>query len=155
FQAVVVDANGESNTPLAQQFLDQMIRCSPSGTAVPGVVPYQPMVQRTADDKILFAFGGCMLKLDRDGVPDPSFGSGGISVVANAGLAVRRLLLLKDGSILSFSLLADASSYRVTKRLANGMPDSNFGVGGIIGKLDLPVLPVQGFDTLPSGNFDG
>jgi hypothetical protein len=153
FHAVVVDATGQLDAALADRFLVQMIRCSPSGTAdLSSVWPkVAPVVQRTRDDRILFAFGSCMLRLNRDATPDSSFGSDGMSIVDNAGLPVQQVLILEDGSVLTFSVLADRRSYRVVRRLPNGSPDPAFGVGGVLAALALPFTLSDRSDTLPSG----
>jgi hypothetical protein len=139
----VVDAAGQSNATLAERFLAQMIRCSPSGTAdVSSVSPkLAPVVQRDGDDRIFFAFGSCMLKLNPDATPDGTFGSDGRSSIDNAGLHVHQVLILGDGRILTFSLLADGSSYRVVRRLPNGSPDPDFGDGGVLAAMTLPFKP--------------
>ena len=142
FDAVAIDTGGQPNPAVTVQFLTQMIRCSPSGTAA--VTSFgAPVVRTSADDHIIFAYGSCMLKLNRDATPDNTFGSSGLSDVDNAGLSVTQGLVLKDGSVLTFSLLADGSSYRVVKRLANGAPDPNFGTSGVIAKMALPFTPIQ------------
>lgn len=139
--AIVIDAGGHANAVLATRFRSQMLRCNPSGTTeMTGAV--QPVVEATPGDQVIYAYGSCMLKLNRDGTPDASFGTGGMSQLDNDGLTLTRVLLRKDGSILTFSLLADGSSYRVTKRLANGAPDSSFGAAGVMAKMSLPFAPI-------------
>ena len=146
FHAVVVDATGQPDSALADRFLAQMIRCSPSGTADVSSAPGRttPVVQRAPDDRIIFAFGSCMLKLNRDATPDSSFGVNGLSNVDNAGLPVRQILILQDGTILAFSVRADGKSYQVVKRLPNGSPDPAFGAGGVLASLALPFTLVTG-----------
>jgi uncharacterized delta-60 repeat protein len=152
FDAVVLDASGQPDPALGERFLTQMIRCNPSGTAdLPGI--RVPVVQKSSGDRIIFAHGSCMLQLERDGTPDATFGSGGLSDVDNAGLLVAQAIVLKDGSVLTFSLLADRSSYRVVKRLANGAPDPSFGTGGVIAKMTLPFTPILNYFTPNSRGF--
>jgi len=146
--AIVIDTAGRPVIALATQFRSQMLRCNPSGnTQMTGAG--LPVVRATPGDQVIYAYGSCMLKLNRDGTPDASFGTGGMSQLDNDGLALTRVLLRKDGSIMTFSLLADGSSYRVTKRLANGAPDSSFGAAGVTAKMSLPFAPI------PLYQFDG
>lgn len=139
--AVVVDTKGRSDPALAAQFRSQMIRCNPSGTADMSQQA-RPGVDVTPADQVIYSHGSCVLRLNRDGTPDATFGTGGLVQLDNDGLALTRVLVRKDGGILAFSLLADGSSYRVMKRLANGTPDSSFGAAGNVAKLSLPFAPL-------------
>jgi len=136
FDAVVVDAAGRANPALASRFLTQMVRCSPTGSADLGTIGHGgstiPVVQWTRDDRIVFAYGPCMLKLNPDATPDDAFGSDGLSQVDNEGLAISQVQILADGSVLTFSPRDDRSSYRVVKRLPTGSPDPAFGDGGVL-----------------------
>ena len=162
FDAVVIDANGRQNPGLAAQFRAQMVRCSPSGTVAPGspepVRGYTaPIVEPAPNDQIIFGYGSCMMRLNRDATLDMSFGAGGVSQVDNAGLSIWRALVLKDGSVLTFALLADGSSFRAVKRLPNGVADPAFGDNGVIARMELPftlvapgVAPIGGYYNLPN-----
>jgi uncharacterized delta-60 repeat protein len=136
FDAVAIDAAGRANPTLAARFLTQMVRCSPTGTADLGMIGFPwsgaPVVQWTRDDRIVFAYGSCMLRLNPDATPDQAFGSGGLSLVDNAGLAIAQVQILADGSVLTFSARDDRSSYRVVKRLPTGSPDPAFGADGVL-----------------------
>jgi hypothetical protein len=136
FDAVAIDAAGRENPALAARFLAQMVRCSPTGTADLGMIGFpwsgDPVVQWTRDDRIVFAYGACMLKLNPDATPDDTFGFDGLSLVDNADLAIAQVQILADGSVLAFSLLADGNSYRVVKRLPTGSPDPAFGADGVL-----------------------
>jgi uncharacterized delta-60 repeat protein len=136
FDAVVVDAAGRANPALAARFLTQMVRCSPTGTADLRTIgrfwSAVPVVQWTRDDRIVFAYGACMLKLNPDATPDHAFGSDGLSLVDNAGLHVQQVQVLADGSVLAFSMPTDRNSYRVVKRLPTGSPDPAFGADGVL-----------------------
>src|SRR5262249_31783853 len=98
FDAVVVDSAGSIDAALASNFLAQMIRCSPSGTAVPGT-PGLPVIVVTPDDQIILGYGACMLRLNRDASLDMSFGANGVSSIDNGGLSIAQALRLKDGSV--------------------------------------------------------
>jgi len=136
FDAVAIDAAGRANPALAARFLAQMVRCSPTGTADLGRYGRGwgevPVVQWTRDDRIVFAYGSCMLKLNPDATPDDAFGSDGLSQVDNEGLAIHQVQILADGSVLTFSARSDRTSYRVVKRLPTGSPDPTFGDGGVL-----------------------
>ena len=139
FDVVAMNAAGRRVPALEALFLAQMVRCSPTGAAVQESYKIlRPALAVTPTDKILFALGPCMMRLNPDGTADMSFGTGGVSTIDNAGLQVVRLLLMPDGSMLTFHMLDDGSTYRVAKRLPNGQPDTSFGPGGIIAALPLP-----------------
>lgn len=140
-EAIIVDPAGHPDPAAAAKFVSQLQRCPPFFN-IRGTYYGAPLVESTTNNQIVWAWGSCLLKLNRDGSPDASFGAGGLAQLDNAGLPLTRVLLLKDGGILSFALLGDGSSYRVTKQLPNGMPDGSFGVGGTIAKLDLPFVPI-------------
>lgn len=139
--AIVIDTTGRPVNAVGARFRSQMLRCHPSGTGDALLLQALPVVEVTSGDQVIYAYDSCMLKLNRDGTPDATFGTGGMSQVDNGGLTVRRVLLLKDGNTLTFSMLADGSSYRVTKRLANGAPDSTFGASGVVAKVSFPFTP--------------
>ncbi|MFO1311558.1 MAG: hypothetical protein U1F41_05765 [Burkholderiales bacterium] len=142
FDAVALNAVGRRVPALESLFLAQMVRCSPSGTPIPGANRNEvPVTVATPNDQIIFAFGPCMLRLNADGTADTSFGTGGMSVIDNAGLPVHRVIVLPDGSLFTFHVLKDGSTYRVVKRLPNGQPDTSFGGGGIVAALPLPFQP--------------
>jgi hypothetical protein len=147
FDAMVVDARGQPAASLAAAFRAQMERCRPPN----GKVSSMPLVEATSDDKVLFAYDACLLRLGRDSQPDNDFGSGGMAQIDNGELPVTRLVIAEDGSTLSFCRLADDSSYRVAKLLPSGLPDPAFGVNGAVAALDLPfaLFPDQEGEILP------
>ncbi len=162
FQATVVNAAGTRDTNLEAQFLQQIIRCSPTGGPVISGSPpfYLPFVDALAGDKILFAFRGCMLRLNKDGTPDTTFGGNGLSQADDGGYEVVKVLTLKDGSSLSFlSAPSTSKQFRVIKRLPSGTLDTSFGVGGIVSALSLPynanppVFSIFGFQMPNSGGL--
>lgn len=154
FDAVVVDANGRNDTALAARFLAQMILCNASGTAIPSsdvgsltsANVTAPVVEVTPQDQIIFAHNSCILRLNRDGNLDTTFGTGGLSKIDNPDrLPTTRVLILKDGGMVIFSILADASSYRVIKLLPDGLLDLSFNGTGRMEKLELPFQLTQTF----------
>jgi Repeat of unknown function (DUF5648) len=123
--------------PLAAHFLASATPCGTSGTPLlENRSP--PALAASATDRVLLALGPCMMRMNRDGSLDKTFGDNGISIVAGGGPDVLRLLVLPDGSTLTFVPNEDGSNYRVVKRLPSGQADPSFGVGGVVAALDLP-----------------
>jgi uncharacterized delta-60 repeat protein len=145
FDVVALNIVGRRDPAVEARFLAQMTRCI-AGTGV-SLDKTVPAVAVMPDDRIVFAFGPCVLRLHPDGTPDPTFGTSGMSTIDNGGLHVTRLLVMPDGRVLTFHRLADNSTFRVTRRLANGQPDTSFGPGGAIAALPLPFAPANGMDV--------
>lgn len=87
--------------------------------------------------------GGARLNVTRltlEGAPDPSFNDGGsLDVVTGKGqMAGRALMGLPSGALLVAGYAGSAGLHRaaVTKVLANGIVDPNFGVGGTVTFVD-------------------
>ena len=72
-------------------------------------------------------------QFDTSGALDPSYGTGGVSMVAIASNALgRRIELLSDGSTLQYgSANWNNGHARIVKRLPDGSLDATFGNGGI------------------------
>lgn len=143
FNATVVLADGQRDVVLSPAFAAQMRRCGTPGT---GPLQTPPSVAVTPDDRIVFAWRGCMLRLLRDATPDPSFGQNGMSLVDNLDMEIESLFVLGDSGTLTFSRLPNSSSFRVIKRLASGAPDASFGVRGVIASFDVPFAALPGRD---------
>ena len=132
-------AVGETDGPLGQEFA--LARYNPDGSldtsfSVDGKVTidlaaWAESVALQPDGKIVCVGGYRLVRLNVDGTPDPTFGSGGIVATAIGAFDVaiqadNRLVIAGIGDINAVSALALARYH------ANGSLDASFGDNGIV-----------------------
>jgi uncharacterized delta-60 repeat protein len=132
-----------------------VIRCNTDGTIDPTFASsgiFSGSIYSSAgsmafqrDGKILLEGGSLTFRLNANGTLDNTFGIGGI-VTAATGYAGAAVTLQPDGKIVVAGEAGATYPY-CERLLANGMPDSSFGINGIVqernglGAVGVAILP--------------